>query len=379
MLESPNASLKFDLNHQPASTIPAIDENGRIRLPGFPAGLSIQSYLPLVHQYAKILEASRILDRYRDNLRLMARFNNALSKNGEPQAPLTALTPSTLLSHLYYKREDQTATRAYKLRGAVVGMAKLMESSSVKRFLTASTGNHALGVLKAAELLLPQSVRLVVPGNTASVKLEKLRKAIDGLNANGVQADLLFRGHTFDEARNWALCNQSDDEAYLDPYSDPWVIAGQGTLGLELLQQTGDLLRQTDYEEVVIVSPIGGGGLLTGTATALKLASAWEPAFRNVNVRFLGLRLSDLNAPLGEAIRVAEIAPVNQVALQSLNVAIKTMTQAQMEQGVEFVRHDLGHVVEGASGGTLHPVLSDDAYKPTSHRLVISVLSGGNA
>jgi threonine dehydratase len=379
MLESPNASLKFDLNHQPASTIPAIDENGRIRLPGFPAGLSIQSYLPLVHQYAKILEASRILDRYRDNLRLMARFNHALSNRGELQAPLTALTPSTLLPHLHYKREDQTATRAYKLRGAVVGMVKLMESNNVKRFLTVSTGNHALGVLRAAELLLPQSVRLVVPGNTASLKLDKLRKAIDGLNANGVQADLLFKGHTFDEARLWALSNQSDDEAYLDPYSDPWVVAGQGTLGLELLQQIGDLLPQAHYEEVVIVTPIGGGGLLTGTATALKLASAWEPAFRNVNVRFLGLRLADLNAPLGDAIRVAQIAPANQVALQSLNVAIKTMTQAQMEQGVDFVRHDLGHAVEGASGGTLHPILSDDGYKPTPHRLVISVLSGGNA
>lgn len=112
MLESPNAYLKFDLNHHAASTIPAIDEDGRIRLPGFPAGLSIQSYLPLVHRYAKILEASRILDRHRDHLRLLARFNPALANSGEPQAPLTALTPSTLLPHLYYKREDQTATRA---------------------------------------------------------------------------------------------------------------------------------------------------------------------------------------------------------------------------------------------------------------------------
>lgn len=379
MLESPNAYLKFDLNHQPASNIPAIDEDGRIRLPGFPAGLSIQSYLPLVHQYAKILEASRILDRHRDNLRLLARFNNALSNSGEPQAPLTALTPSTLLPHLHYKREDQTATRAYKLRGAVVGMAKLMESSNVKQFLTVSTGNHALGVLKAAELLLPQSVRLVVPGNTASVKLEKLRKALDGLNANGVQADLLFKGDAFDEARAWALANQSGDEAYLDPYSDPWVVAGQGTLGLELLEQIGDLLRQGDYEEVVIIAPIGGGGLLTGTATALKLASAWEPAFRNVNVRFLGLRLEDLNAPLGDAIRVAKMAPANEIALQALGVTVKTMTQSQMEHGVNFVRHDLGHAVEGASGGTLHPVLSDEAYKPNARRLVVSLLSGGNA
>lgn len=378
MLESPNAYTKFDQNHQPAVSIPAIDEDGRIRLPGFPAGLSIQSYLPLVHQYAKVLEAGRILDRYRSHLRLSEQTNQALPGN-TPQAPLTVLTPSTLLAHLHYKREDQTATRAYKVRGAVVGMAKLMESGNVKRFLTVSTGNHALGVLKAAELLLPKSVRLVVPSSTASVKLEKLHKAINGLNAKGVQADLLFRGETFDEARSWALANQSGDEAYLDPYSDPWVVAGQGTLGLELLEQIGGLLQQGDYEEVVVISPIGGGGLLTGTATALKMASAWEPAFRNVNVRFLGLRLDDLNAPLGDAIRVAAMAPANELALQSLGVTVRTMTQAQMEQGVGFVRHDLGQQVEGASGGTLYPVLSDDAYKPTPRRLVVSLLSGGNA
>lgn len=258
-------------------------------------------------------------------------------------------------------------------------MAKFMESNHVKQFLTVSTGNHALGVLKAAELLLPHSVRLVVPGNTAALKLEKLRKAIDGLNANGVQADLLFKGNTFDEARAWAMANQEQDEAYLDPYNDPWVVAGQGTLGLELLAQIGNLLSQHPYEEVVIIAPIGGGGLLTGTATALKLASAWEPAFRNVNIRFLGLRLADLQAPLGDAIRVAQIAPDNLQALNALNVSIQTMNQEDMAQGVRFVQNDLGQAVEGASGGTVYPALKAEEYSPSPRRLVVSLLSGGNA
>lgn len=373
MLESLNACQKFDLNHQPAAAIPAIDEDGRIRLPGFPAGLSVQAYLPLVHSFAKVLEASRILDRYRDSLRLLSD-----AETDQPQAPLTALTPSTLVPHLYYKREDQTVTRAYKVRGAVVGMAKLMESRNVKKFLTVSTGNHALGVLKAAELLLPESVRLVVPSNTALVKLEKLKKAIHGLNTQGVQADLLFRGDTFDEARAWALANQAENEAYLDPYSNPWVVAGQGTLGLELLGQIQTLLQQGKYEEVVLIAPIGGGGLLTGTATALKMGSAWESAFRNVDVRFLGLRLADLNAPLGDAIRVAKLADANQAMLDALNVPVRTMTDAQMAKGVEFVQCDLRQTVEGASGGTVNPALSDDAYRPSEKRLVISLLSGAN-
>jgi threonine dehydratase len=253
-----------------------------------------------------------------------------------------------------------------------------MESRNVKRFLTVSTGNHALGVLKAAELLLPESVRLVVPSSTALVKLKKLKKAIDGLNANGIQAELLFKGQTFDEAREWALAQQCEGEAYLDPYNDPWVVAGQGTLGLELVSQISALLQQHDYEEVVVIAPIGGGGLLSGTATALKLASAWESVFRNVSLRFVGLRLDNLEAKLGDAIRVAELAAGNVATLAALNVPIHTMTDEQMAHGVDFVKCDIQQQVEGASGGTVFPVLTNEALRPTEKRLVISLLSGAN-
>ena len=378
MLERPQA-VRFD--YQPATSIPAIDEDGRIKLPGVPAGLSIQAYLPLVHTYANVLEASRILDRYRTQLRLP----EAVSMNGADvaQAPLTALTPSTVMSNLVYKREDRTVTRAYKVRGAVGGMAQAMARTNVRRFLTVSTGNHALGVLKAAELLRPESVRLVVPVSTPAVKLAKLKAALNGLNATGVQADSLFRGKTFDQAKAWALASQQNDEAYLDPYSDPWVVAGQGTLGLELLAQIGALLNEASkadapYEEVVVIAPIGGGGLLTGTATALRMASAWDPAFRNVNLRFVGLRLSELDAPLGDAIRVAEMAPTNARQLEALAVNVREVSNAHMAEGVAFVQADLAIRVEGASGGTLFPVLHDSTCCPTARRLVVCLLSGGN-
>lgn len=381
MLES-LTSQKFDLHQSVISAAAvSIDENGRIRLPGFPAGLSVQSYFPLVHLYAKVQEASRILDRYRDALRLPGAdvFADAEGTTQELQAPLTALTPSTLLPHLYYKREDQTVTRAYKVRGAVVGMAKVLESGEADRFLAVSTGNHALGVLKAAELLRPQSVRLVVPASTATLKLKKLREAIHGLNTQGVQAELLFKGETFDEARVWALANTGEGEAYLDPYNDPWVVAGQGTLGLELLRQIGDILKNNPaYEEVVVISPVGGGGLLTGTATALKLGSLWESAFRNVTIRFAGQRLDDFNSPLGDAIRVAHMADSNKVLLENLQVPLRDMSNADMAKGMQFVQSDLRAKVEGASGGAVYPVLAEENYKPGPKRLVISVLSGGN-
>jgi len=351
---------------------PAIDATGNIRLPGFPTALAVPTYLPLVHLYTQILEASRILDRYRDRLRLLT--DTAVTH----QAPLTALTPSTLMPHLYYKREDQTITKAYKVRGAVVAMAKAMESQSAQEFLTVSTGNHALGILKAAELLKPKRVRLVVPTNTLSAKLAKLQQAVAHLNHLGVDAELLFRGDTFDDARTWAMAQPQNKTVYLDPYNDPWVVAGQGTLGLELVAQVQSLLQNIAYTEIVVIAPVGGGGLLTGTAAAFKMAAAWQNPFHSLSVRFIGLRLSDLNAPLGDAIRVGTIAPLNHNLLNALNVDITTMTNEAMAKGVQFVEYDLGQTVEGASGGSVSPVLSDVAIRPNGKRFVVSLLSGAN-
>jgi threonine synthase len=359
-------------------TAPAITESGRISLPGFPSGLSVEAYLSLSHLYTNVIEASRILDRYRSRLRLLEAPD--LQEASVGQAPLTALTASNVQPHLYYKREDQTVTKAYKVRGAVVGMAKLMEAHGAERFLAVSTGNHALGLFKAAELLGPKAVRVVVPHNTALCKLEKLNAALESLKKNQpyTQADLLQVGQTFDEAREWAHANRRSDESILDPYGDPWVVAGQGTIGLELLQQLRPLLQAHKYEEVCISSPVGGGGLLTGTATALRMAAAWDPAFQNVNLRFLGWQLADMHAALGDAIRVHKLADFNQTALGDLSVRMGQMTNDQMAQGQAYVKRDLGKTVEGPSGGAVSAAMALPGVSPGEKRLLVGVLSGAN-
>ncbi len=370
--EDPNLSSYRSPVVTPASSMLdlAIDEKGRIRLPGFPAGLSINEYLPLVHLYASVLEADRLLDCYRPVLGM--RPTNSL------QAPLTDLSPSTRTQNLFYKREDQTVTRAYKVRGAVVGMAKVMESNPASGFLAVSTGNHALGVLKAAELLRPDSVRIVVPANTAAAKMDKITAQVQNLLEQGVRASLVYAGETFDEARDWAM-TLSDGEYYLDPYSDPWVVAGQGTIGLELFRQTRALVADRDIEEVMVISPIGGGGLLAGTATAFKMAAAWDQRFRNVDLRFTGLRLENQETLYGDAIRVNDVAEVNRKLLDSLNVAVMPINDNMMAEGMLGVKDDLGVTVEGPSGGTLYPALRFGACMPTRKRMVVCILSGGNA
>lgn len=358
----PESALAFGL-------APAISHEGRIQLPGIPAGLSLEAYLPLLHLYASILEANRVLDRFRPHLGQHTTLG--------PQAPLTPLMPSTT-PHLFYKREDLTVTRAYKVRGAVVGMAKVMEQQEKKHFLAVSTGNHALGVLEAARLLRPQGVRIVIPENTAPTKQEKLTARIQALQAQGVSASLVFAGNTFDEARDWALTQRQPQEYYLDPYSDPWVVAGQGTIGLELLQQLAPILEQYPAEAVTLIAPVGGGGLLAGTATALKLGAAWDPRFRSVTLDFVGLRLGDFASPLGDAIRVHAMASTNQQVFTHLEINTQRLSDADMRLGQQTVRDDLGVVVEGASAGTVVPVLTQPECQPTDHRLVVCLLSGGN-
>lgn len=356
-----------------------------IQMPGIPAGMSLEAYLPLMQQYAATLEANRILDRFRPQLSQL--------QNNNLQAPLTPLVPSNLYQNLYYKREDLTTTRAYKVRGALVGMAKHMELAQARHFVAVSTGNHALGVLKAAELLRPASVRIVVPHNTAENKLVKIDQAIATLKPLGIAAERVTVGGSFDEARAFAMAEPDPSWCYLDPYSDPWVVAGQGTLGFELFQQIGpllenDALKEVPPKEVLVISPVGGGGLLAGTATALKLASAWDSRFRGVHLRFLGLRLSNPQSPLGDAIRVNQVAPRNQQLMNTLKVENLRLQDSQMTQGRLAVKQDLGVWVEGASAGTLAAVLgpvvqpSVDAfatdYSVSDHRLVVCLLSGGN-
>jgi len=346
-----------------------VREDGRIQVPGLADGLTPETYEAIATLYDRIWEARQVLAEYR----------SAVGASTLPQDDPCALTPldaSKSDSNLFYKREDLTATRAYKVRGAVVGMAQMMELDHCDGFLAASTGNHALGVLKAAELLRPDAVRIVVPKNTAQNKLDKINAKIRHLKTLGVQAGLVFTGETFDEAREWAL-NQTRGEYYLDPYSDPWVVTGQGTIGLELYHQIQPYLKE-GIDEVVIISPLGGGGLLAGTAVGFQLASAWDPLFRGVNVRFLGLRLASPDSTLGDAIRVAAPATCNQTVFEALGIPIFTMDDPDMARGMAAARQDLGVAVEGASGGTLCPVLDHALYQPSPKRLVVCILSGGN-
>ena len=154
---------------------------------------------------------------------------------------------------VYLKLENLQVTGAFKIRGALYKMLKLTDEERRRGVVAASSGNHAQGVAYAARMLGIKAL-IIVPKNTPKVK-------IDAIKSYGVE--LMVHGDYYDEAE--AKAREFEREAgmvYVSPYNDADVIAGQGTIGLEILEELPDA--------DVIIAPVGGGGLISGVAIAAK-------------------------------------------------------------------------------------------------------------
>ncbi len=153
------------------------------------------------------------------------------------------------------KREDMQPVHSFKLRGALNKIAHMSEAERARGVVTASAGNHAQGVALAARQFGISAV-IVMGKNTPEIKIQAVR-------AHG--ARIVFEGETFDEAALIARrIEQEEGRVFVHPYDDPQVIAGQGTVGAELLQ------AQQSFDAVYV--PVGGGGLIAGVVAAIKYA-----------------------------------------------------------------------------------------------------------
>ena len=189
-------------------------------------------------------------------------------------AAVTPMESSRFLAEIlgvpvYLKCENLQRTGSYKVRGAYNRMAKLTSEERARGVVAASAGNHAQGVALAAREL-GIAATIFMPVGVALPKLQATRR---------YGADVVLRGHTVDEPLRAAAEFAKDTGAVLiPPFDHVDIIAGQGTLGLEILDQVPDL-------ETVIV-PIGGGGLISGIASALKLLGARDSrTFRVIGVQ----------------------------------------------------------------------------------------------
>jgi threonine dehydratase len=182
----------------------------------------------------------------------------------------TSLDPAPRLSaalgnQVWLKREDQQPVFSYKIRGAYNLCAALEPARRAAGVIAASAGNHAQGVALAAGRL-GMSALIVMPKTTPEIKVAAVRS---------LGAQVVLHGNAYDEAQEHALeIAAREDRTFIPPYDHPLVIAGQATVGVELMEQHP---RRPDY----VFVPIGGGGLASGIALHVR---ATDPAVRIIGV-----------------------------------------------------------------------------------------------
>jgi threonine dehydratase len=212
------------------------------------------------------------------------------------------------------KAESLQPIGAFKLRGAYVAVASLPLEVRARGVITYSSGNHAQGVARAARLLGAPAV-IVMPSDATRIKRERVE-------ADGAQVVIV--GTASDERQQVAESIAAERSlSIIPPYDDDRIIAGQGTIGLELVEDLEDL--------AVVLVPIGGGGLASGVATAVKLL---RPAVRVIGVE------PDLAADARDSLARGEIVRWPS-ELSSRTIADGTRTQAL---GIRTFAHLRAHL-----------------------------------
>ena len=216
---------------------------------------------------------------------------------------------------LWLKLELLQATGSFKARGATNKLLSLDKAALSRGIVTASGGNHGLATARAGHMAGVKAT-IFLPTNAAPSKIEKLK-------AWG--ADVRILGSAWHEANDGALAFQRETgAAYFHPFADPLVVAGQGTLGLECLEQIQGL-------DTILVA-MGGGGLVTGVATAIK---ALKPS-----VRVIGIEAE------GSPVLLRGLQAGRNVALDQITTRVATMACAKTDDAIfEAVRARVDEIV----------------------------------
>ncbi len=232
------------------------------------------------------------------------------------RSPLIGFGPPS--ARRYLKAESLQPIGAFKLRGAYVAVASLPPDVRARGVITYSSGNHAQGVARAARLLRAPAV-IVMPSDAPRIKRERVE-------ADG--AEVVVVGTASDERQRVAESMAAERSlAIIPPFDDDRIIAGQGTVGLELVQDVADL--------AVVLVPIGGGGLASGVATAVK---ALRPSVRVIGVE------PELGADARESLARGQIVRWPS-ELVSRTIADGTRTQALGQRTFAHLRAYLDGIV----------------------------------
>ena len=267
---------------------------------------------------------------------------------------------------IWLKFENLQFTATFKERGALNRLSALTAEERRRGVIAASAGNHAQGVAyHAARLSIPATI--FVPVGTPTVKIENTRR-------HGT--DVIEGGTTLEEATALAIEHGRQQHlTFIHPYDDPLIVAGQGTIALEMLAAVPEL--------DILIIPIGGGGLISGMAIAAKtlkpgieiigVQAALCPSMFNL---IKAQRLPMRGDTLAEGISVKAPGRITSEIVRSLVDDIVLVKEQRIEQAVSLLITIEKTVTEGAGAAGLAAVLADEAR--FKGRKVGLVLSGGN-
>ncbi len=269
---------------------------------------------------------------------------------------------------IYLKKENLQLTGSFKLRGAFNKIATLSDEERAKGVVAASAGNHAQGVAFSSKHF-NSNATIVMPEATPLTK-------VSGVKSYG--ADVILHGSNYDESYKYAMqYAQEHNKSFVHPFADDEVIAGQGTLALEIFE---------DIEDVdIIIVPIGGGGLISGIATVAKTL--------NPNIKIIGVVAAGAPA-MKESFKAK--TPIDSISVKTIadGIAVRDTTPKMLDYVLDLVddivevedneiasailflleQHKL--VVEGAgavgTAAVMHNKLNIEGKK------VVLPLSGGN-
>ena len=256
-------------------------------------------------------------------------------------------------SQIYLKTEDLQNTGSFKVRGAYIKIASLSEEERACGVIASSAGNHAQGVALAARAFgVPATI--VMPAGAPLSKVKATRE---------LGANVVLHGSVYDDAYAEACRIQQETGAtFIHPFDDPMVIAGQGTIGLEIMDDLPDV--------DTIVVPIGGGGLASGVASAVKML--------HPNVRVIGVQAAGA-AGMKASIEAGHVVSLDTAKTIADGIAVKKpgeLTFALCSKYLDEFLMERGKMV--AEGAGAAPVAAIMNHKFDVSGKVAAVISGGN-
>ncbi|MGD6934852.1 MAG: threonine ammonia-lyase [Candidatus Bathyarchaeia archaeon] len=241
----------------------------------------------------------------------------------EPYAKHTPIVKSENLSKLtganvYLKLENKQVTNSFKIRGVMNLLLHLSPEQKKQGVITASAGNHGQAVAFGAQKM-GFSAKVVVPANTPKVKVDGIRK---------YGADLLLFGDSYAESEKKAKeLSKMKGRLYVSPYNHPYIVAGHGTVGLEILAE----LPEVD----VVLVPVGGGGLIAGISTAIKNL---KPNVRVIGVQSEATPIMYESLKLGQIVRAHHHKPSTIAEGLAGSIEENSITFAIAQKFVDEVR-----------------------------------------